>query len=217
MTTTKRRNDETAGTRTATRRSPARGGTRRADAERNRRAILAATPIALQQDSDASVADIAAAAGVGRMTLYGHFATRAELIEAALIDSLEQGDALLSDVPLDGDAAAALSRLVAASWALVDRSRALLAAGQKELSSARVRELHEKAEARMRALIERGQREGSFRRDLPVVWLLSTAHALMNGAAADAAAGRLDPADAAGQIDAVLQPALAPPLRERAS
>lgn len=210
MPTTTRRND-------ATTRATARGGARRADAERNRRAILEATPIALQKDGDASVADIAAAAGVGRMTLYGHFATRAELIEAALVATLEQGDAVLSDVPLDGDAAAALTRLVAASWALVDRSRALLAAGQKELSSTRIRELHEKAEARMRGLIERGQREGAFRHDLPIAWLLTTAHALMNAAAADVAAGRLDPADAARQIDAVLQPALAPPHQERAS
>ena len=42
----------------------------RADAQRNRAKILAATVIAIRKNPDASVADIAAEAGVGRMTLY---------------------------------------------------------------------------------------------------------------------------------------------------
>lgn len=183
--------------------------TQRADAQRNRRAILSATPVALRTNPDASVAEIAAEAGVGRMTLYGHFKTRGELIEAAVVESLERGDAVLSEVPLDGEPAQALARLVESSWSLVDQSRALLAAAQKELSAARIRELHEKAEARMRHLFERGQQEGAFRDDLPVHWLLATAHSLMN-AAEEIAAGRLDPQDAAQHIDAVLQSALVP-------
>src|SRR5690625_6663535 len=54
----------------------------RADAQRNRAKILAATVTAIRQNSDASVAGIAAEAGVGRMTLYGHFKTRLELIRS---------------------------------------------------------------------------------------------------------------------------------------
>lgn len=187
-----------------------RPGNQRADAQRNRIAILAATPVALRRNPDASVADIAAEAGVGRMTLYGHFTTRSELIETAVVESLERGDAVLSDVPLDGEPTQALARLVESSWNLVDQSRALLAAAQKELSAARIRELHQKAEARMRGLLERGQREGAFRSDLPVSWLLTTAHVVMNAAAEEITAGRLDPKDAAHYINAVLQPAFAP-------
>lgn len=187
-----------------------RPGHQRADAQRNRRAILSATPVALRKNPDASIAEIAAEAGVGRMTLYGHFPSRAELIEAAVVESLERGDAVLSEVPLDDEPAHALARLVEASWSLVDQSRALLAAAQKELSASRIRELHEKAEARMRHLLERGQREGAFRDDLPVTWLLATAHSLMNAATEEIAAGRLDPQYAAPHIDAVLQSALAP-------
>ncbi|MEU2003270.1 TetR/AcrR family transcriptional regulator [Rhodococcus sp. NPDC019627] len=187
-----------------------RPGNQRADAQRNRIAILAATPVALRKNPEASVADIAAEAGVGRMTLYGHFKTRAELIEAAVVESLERGDAVLSEVPLDGEPMQALARLVESSWSLVDQSRALLAAAQKELSASRIRELHQKAEARMRDLLERGQREGAFRGDLPVSWLLTTAHVVMNAAAEEITAGRLDPMDAAHYINAVLQPAFAP-------
>ncbi|MCG7309216.1 TetR/AcrR family transcriptional regulator [Brachybacterium sp. ACRRE] len=190
----------------------------RADAQRNRARILAAAPDAFRKDPDASVADIAAEAGIGRMTLYGHFKTRAELIEAALVESIEKGDEVLADVPLDGDPASALQRLIASSWTLVDRSRALLAAAQKELPASRIREMHEKAEARMRGLLLRGQREGAFRSDLPLTWLLTTAHVVMNGAAEEARAGRLEPDDAPWFIQAVLLPAFArPPGVETAS
>lgn len=198
---------------TATRRP----GNRRADAQRNRTAILAATPVALRKNPDASVADIAAEAGVGRMTLYGHFRTRAELIAAAVVESLERGDVVLSEVPLDGEPAHALANLIESSWHLVDQSRALLAAAQKELSASRIRELHQKAEARMRGLLEQGQREGAFRSDLPVRWLLTTAHVVMNAAAEEITAGRLEPVDAAHFINAVLQPAFAPPAQEERS
>ncbi|PFG43578.1 TetR family transcriptional regulator [Isoptericola jiangsuensis] len=181
----------------------------RADAQRNRAKILAAVVTAIRNDPDASVADIAAEAGVGRMTLYGHFKTRPELIEAALVESLDRGEEALREVPLDGDAREAFRRLVASSWVLVDQARAVLAAAQKELSAARIRELHEKAEARMRALLERGQREGAFRADLPVSWLLATTHVVMNGAAEEVRAGRLDAEDASWFIDAILLPAFA--------
>ena len=183
----------------------------RADAQRNRGAILAATPIALRKNPDASIADIAAEAGVGRMTLYGHFKTRAELIEAAVVESLKRGDDVLSEVPLDDDPAEALGRLVESSWTLVDQARGLLADAQKELPAARIRELHETVEARMRNLLERGQREGRFRDDLPVSWLLTTTHVVINAAADEITAGRLDPSDAARFINAILQPAFAPP------
>jgi len=181
----------------------------RADAQRNRVAILRATMDALRKDPDASVAQIAAEAGVGRMTLYGHFRTRPELIEAALVDSLDRGEAVLHEVDLNGDARQAFSRLITSSWTLVDQSRALLAAAQKELPPARIRELHQKAEARVRDLLARGQREGAFRTDLPVSWLLATTHVVMHGAADELSAGRLTPEDAARFIDTTLQAAFA--------
>ena len=184
-----------------------RAANQRADARRNRARILAATATAIRKNPDASVGDIAAEAGMGRVTVYGHFPTRAELIEAALVDSLERGEDVLSGVSLDGDPVEAFQRLVSSSWVLVDRSRALLAAAQKELPASRIREMHEKAESRMHGLLERGHAEGAFRTDLPVSWLLTTTHVVMNGAAEGVRAGRLDPEDAPWFIDAILLPA----------
>ena len=75
----------------------------RADARRNVAAILEAAIACLVRDPDVSVADIAAAAGVGRITLYGHFKNRAELIEAALMLAIDQADASLGEVDLGED------------------------------------------------------------------------------------------------------------------
>src|ERR1700731_535694 len=55
----------------------ARERDRRADARRNIASILDAAQDCLSRDPTASIADIAQAAGVGRVTLYGHFGTRA--------------------------------------------------------------------------------------------------------------------------------------------
>ncbi|MFI7708737.1 TetR/AcrR family transcriptional regulator [Nonomuraea sp. NPDC049480] len=175
-------------------------GANRADARRNRAAIVRATIETLRRNPEASLPDIAAAAGVGRMTLYGHFPTRAELLEAALADAIERGERTLGRLDLVGDPADVLVQLIDTSWMLVDESRALLAAAQKQLPPARIRELHEKAETRVRELLTWGQREGAFRADLPVGWLVSVTHLVMHGAADEVAAGRLTPDDASRVI-----------------
>lgn len=188
---------------------PERAVNQRADAQRNRAAILAATPVALRKNPDASIADIASEAGVGRMTLYGHFKSRAELLDAALVDGLERAEEVLSDVDLGGDPAAALARLIESSWSLLDQVSSLLMVAQKEVPASRIRDMHDKAEARMRVLLERGQAEEVFRGDLPVDWLLAVTHAAMNAAAAESTAGRLRPADAPRFINATLAQAFA--------
>lgn len=49
--------------------------------------------------------------------------------------------------------------------------------------ASRIREMYENAEARVRGLLERGRREGVFRIDLPVEWMLAVTHATLNTAA----------------------------------
>ena len=120
----------------------ARIANQRADAQRNRASILVAAPRVLRRNPAASVAEIAAEAGLGRMTVYGHFKTRAELIDAAVTESLGRGEDILAQVPLDGPPAEAFGRLIESSWTLLNEARGLLAAAQEELPSERVRELH---------------------------------------------------------------------------
>jgi TetR/AcrR family transcriptional repressor of mexCD-oprJ operon len=184
---------------------------KRADAQRNIDAIAAAAVDCLSRDPDASVNEIAKTAGVGRVTLYGHFPSRADLVDAAFARAIENGDAILDAVDLDGDPREAMTRLIDASWRLVNQFRSLLIAAQHTLPPGRIRDLHAEPADRMRRLIERGQADGVFRTDLPDSWLISVIQNVMHGAADEITAGRLKPNDAAGFVSATVLAALTPP------
>ncbi|GAB2836848.1 hypothetical protein GCM10022221_40060 [Actinocorallia aurea] len=164
---------------------------RRADAERSIARIVAAARELLGADPGATTDEIAKAAGVGRMTLYGHFRTRADLVEAALGAALRDGEEILGSVDLGGDAREAMSRLLAPSWRLVAESAALLTAAEDVLPAGRVRELHGDPAERVAELIRRGQDQGVFRTDLPTAWLVNVVHYILHGAADQVRAGTL--------------------------
>ena len=136
----------------------------RADARRNIAAILDAATDCLARDPDMSIAGIAAAAGVGRITLYGHFKTRANLVDAVLVRTVQQADAILDATDTSGDPAEALARLVASSWQIVHQFRNILLAAQRELPAERIRGVHDRILRRVQSLIEQGRRTS---RDLP--------------------------------------------------
>jgi AcrR family transcriptional regulator len=183
---------------------------RRADAERSIARIVAAARRELGADPGASLDDIAKAAGVGRMTLYGHFASRAELVEAALTQALEAGEGVLADVDLGGDAREAMRRLLVASWELVAESVGLLTAADGVVPAERLRELHARPAERVEALIRRGRHDGAFRTDLPLSWLATAVHLLIHGAAGEVRSGRLTEAQAPRVITASVLGLLAP-------
>ncbi|MDN5859903.1 MAG: TetR/AcrR family transcriptional regulator [Pseudonocardia sp.] len=183
---------------------------RRADARRNIAAILDAAQARLSSNPDASTGEIAKTAGVGRVTLYGHFGSRAELVDATFARVLAEADQALDAVDLTGDPRAALARLIGSSWRIIDRSRALLAAAQRALPAERIHELHDRPMRRVHALLERGRAEGVFRTDLPATWLVATFYSVMHAAADEITAGRLDGADAGDLLATTLLPAFAP-------
>ena len=176
---------------------PPQRTTRRADAERNIAAIVAAGLDLLSRDPDASVAEIAKAAGVGRVTLYGHFASREILLEAVLEHALALSHAALDDPAYDElPAPEAITRLVESSWKIVDGYRRLLVAAERALPPGRVRHHHDEALGRVERLILRGRHDGVFRTDLPLSWLVTHFYATLHSAAQEVEAGRLDHADA---------------------
>ncbi|MEU9021593.1 TetR/AcrR family transcriptional regulator [Actinomadura sp. NPDC048394] len=193
----------------------AAGPRRRADAERSIARIVTAARERLSGDPNAGIDDIAKAAGVGRMTLYGHFRTRADLVEAALADALRAGDEALSAVDLTGDARDALGRLLGSSWTLVAESAALLTAAQGVLPAERIRAQHAAPAQRVEELIRRGQDEGVFRTDLPIAWLVNVVHYVLQGAAEENRAGRLKPDETAQVVTATVQSILTPPGARR--
>lgn len=165
----------------------------RADARRNIEAILEAAAASLSRNPDATLAQIAEAAGVGRITLYGHFPSRSALIEAVLAREVEAGETVLAGVDLSGDPRHALARLVSSSWQQIERVGSVTIAAEEALAPERILQVHARPAARVDALVERGRAAGVFRTDLPTQWLVTTLHRVMHGAAEDLHAGRLTP------------------------
>ncbi|MFI7419736.1 TetR/AcrR family transcriptional regulator [Nonomuraea sp. NPDC049684] len=174
---------------------------RRADAERNIAAILEAGTRLLSDDPGASVAEIAKAAGVGRVTLYGHFPSREALVDAVLDHTVGLADAVLEDEALDtAPAPEAMAGLLHTSWEILDRHRRLFVAADRVLPTERIREHHDRPLRRVERLIARGQDDGDFRTDLPLEWLVTTFFAIIHSAAQEREAGRL----AAEEVEPVL-------------
>ncbi|RVX40340.1 TetR family transcriptional regulator [Nonomuraea polychroma] len=169
---------------------------RRADAERNIAAILEAGTRLLSADPAASVAEIAKAAGVGRVTLYGHFPSRDALVDAVLDHTVGVADAVLEDPSIDtAPAPGAMAKLLRSSWEVLDRHRRLFVAADRVMATERIREHHDRPLRRVERLIARGQRDGDFRTDLPLSWLVTTFFSIIHSAAQEREAGRLAPED----------------------
>ncbi|MFC4376348.1 TetR/AcrR family transcriptional regulator [Nocardia halotolerans] len=185
-------------------------GRKRADARRNIAAILDAAQECLVADPDANISEIAKRAGVGRVTLYGHFPSRADLIDAVFTRAVTESDHILDAVDIDGDPGQALGRLVAASWKIIDQFRALLLAAQNHIPSERIRAAHDRPLRRVRRIIENGRSAGVFRDDLPVSWMVAVYHSVTHTAATEISAGRLTDRNAATLITTTLLAAYAP-------
>ncbi|WP_213454830.1 TetR/AcrR family transcriptional regulator [Rhizomonospora bruguierae] len=212
MATSTGRHDGGAAATTPTAAVPPRDGPRRADARRSIAAILDAALAALGRGPEINMAEIARAAGVGRVTLYGHFPSREALVDAVVAHAIARAAEALDQVDIDtGPAPAALSRLATTSWRILDQHRQLMAAGQRHLGAARMREHHDRVMDRVRKLIGRGQADGDIRTDLPTDWLITAFYALLHAAAEDVNAGRLDPARTGDVLAATITAALRPP------
>ncbi|GAA1504424.1 TetR/AcrR family transcriptional regulator [Nocardioides humi] len=183
----------------------------RADARRNVESILDAATTCLARDPDASINDIARAAGVGRVTLYGHFENRAGLVGAVVDRAMRESEASLRGVDLSGDPAAALVRLIEASWQVTLRYGALVVAAERSMPVAEMDAAHTEPRERVRRLLERGRAEHRFRTDLPVSWLLTAMHTVTHAAAASVYVGELADAEGARAIAATMLGLLTPP------
>jgi AcrR family transcriptional regulator len=165
--------------------------TRRRDAQRSFDSILDAALEALASDPDASMAEIARRAGVVRATIYVHFPTRQALIAAVTERAVaEVTEAIEAAEPTRGEARDALERVVAAAWGNLGRFHALVEVNTR-LPHADLHALHQPVLAILVPLIERGQRDGIFRSDVPVAWHLSMLLALIHAASSELSAGRM--------------------------
>ncbi|MFF2083993.1 TetR/AcrR family transcriptional regulator [Nocardia sp. NPDC058176] len=132
----------------------------------NRQRILAVAGEELLRDPAASMEDIAAAAGMVRRTLYGHFPTREALIEGLLDQAFEQVDRALDIIDTRRPPARAVADLTIALWAVGDEFRLLLRLDEAQ-SCVRMTDRLGPVRSMVVALIKRGQSDGIFTDDLP--------------------------------------------------
>jgi TetR/AcrR family transcriptional regulator, mexCD-oprJ operon repressor len=178
----------------------------RADARRNARRILDATAELIATDPDATMEQVAARAGVSRVTLYNRFSNREALMDALTERSVEEVRAALAGAdPESGPSGEAMERMLRAAWPVIGRYRGLVIVNRR-LARSELRARLEPALAPLRALIRRGQRSGDFDPDLPAEWLIGILLDLIHAASAQVTAGAMD---AAGAERALLRSAAA--------
>ena len=170
---------------------------RRADAERSVAAILEAALESLASDPDSSMSEIARRAGVVRATIYVHFPSRETLLDAVMEHAVAEVAAATSSAePQRGEPAEALERVLRATWRELARFHALLAINTARLSAEELHRRHRPVLDQLQPLIERGQRQGVFRADLPVAWHLAVLRAIVHTASHEIAGGRIPESEA---------------------
>ncbi|MFF8432000.1 TetR/AcrR family transcriptional regulator [Streptomyces sp. NPDC016566] len=173
------------------------GNSSRADA--NRRRILDVALAELLRDPDASMDQIARAAGVVRRTVYGHFPSREALI-STLVDEAVQALAEADAGARAGvaDPARAVARSVLAIWEIADRYRLLVALAQRTVTVQGIRERLAPLRENKVQLLQRGLDEGVFSSPLPAP-ALAYVHEQMLFAVTEAVNDGLVTAEEAGR------------------
>ncbi|MCQ6554070.1 TetR family transcriptional regulator [Streptomyces sp. C10-9-1] len=148
---------------------------------RTRRAIVDAAVALLARDSGASLADVAAAAGVGRTTVHRYFPERSDLLAAIGADVLEKVEAATAAARLDqGPAPEALERLCqeyfelgAGLTLMFDSPQLMTWSGWDEETP---------ADRALSRLVERGRAEGTLDAELTPEWVQSVLWSLLYSA-----------------------------------
>lgn len=140
--------------------------TPRRDAAENREALLTAAATALAEASDASLETIAAAAGLTRRAVYGHFAGRDELVLALIERGTDRLNAVAATVEHDSTPVA-IALLGSRLWGAVEHVRLLAGMALAEPYVERVAVALAPVRERLVELVARGARDGSLRGDIP--------------------------------------------------
>ncbi|SFO87333.1 TetR/AcrR family transcriptional regulator [Actinomadura madurae] len=129
---------------------------------RNRLSILSAAREVLAADPDASMDDIAAAAGMVRRTLYGHFPTRRDLVAALVQVGAEEFVSRLGAIDVEAaDPGTELAGMVLRTWSEARRFAPVIELARRGAADA-VTAAMEPFNTAVAHLIGRGQQRGIF-------------------------------------------------------
>ena len=131
----------------------------------------------LGHDPEASMGEIASAAGVVRRTVYGYFPTRTDLVRTLTQRAVDEIAAVLTEVSApERPAGAAWVDFIARLWPLARRYRVLLALRRGEYGE-EIHALLGPVDKILADLVQRGQDREEFGRHLPAGVLSQVAFA----------------------------------------
>ncbi len=169
------------------------GRRRRSEARRSIALILDAAVRVLSQHPDASIEEVARAAGVTRQTVYAHFATREALIDAAIEKLTQEITATIDAAGFDDTPPEqALRRFLLLSWDSFERYPLLLTLAASNDTGQSEQRRHQLVLGRLQDLIRRGQDSGAFDPDLPADWLAAAVVTLGHAAGEHVIAGHMN-------------------------
>ena len=171
----------------------------RADARRNREAVLEAAVRLLGERPDASMQEVADASGVGRTTVYRHFPNRDELVKGLFMRVVNESMAMSWRLVEQDPPAAELYRQMGREALEITYRYRFLRAHNDLLEDALTEAGVGLPNDPMVEYLTRAQGRGELRADMPAQWLFSIAHVVITEAVDQAAEGDLDP-ERAGEL-----------------
>jgi len=162
-----------------------------------RQRILDVAREVLGRDPQAGMGEIAAAAGVVRRTVYGHFPTRTDLVRTLAGQAVDEVTAALTEVnTADAAPDVVWVDFIARLWPLAHRYRVLVALRRGEHGD-EIHALLGSVDTILADVVHRGQDGEVFGRHLPAPILSQLAYAAVFSIAAEDAAGESLGAEAA--------------------
>jgi len=137
----------------------------RRDAAENREALLAAARVVLNRDPAGSLEMIAAEAGLSRRSVYGHFATRDDLLRELVAIGANRVVDALADVT-HPDPLTRLALIASSLWREVESVRMMAVVAVRGPLAKTTASLLRPIRTRVGDAIRDGQHDGSMRTDL---------------------------------------------------
>lgn len=145
-----------------------------ARAERSKFALIQAGMTLLAENRDATLSDVAQVANVGRATLYRHFETRDQLIEAVAINCLETFDDATSSIDRDAKSwLDAIRLLFSVSMPLQNEMTFLMKLDSFIGENKNIKKIYHEQNKELRYILKKCQKENSIRSDISVDWLMA--------------------------------------------